>query len=270
MPYKAGMPELAEVEFFRRQWDVGLRARVLTVRMHAEKRLFRGVDTSAMARHLQGAILESSSCHGKQMLFRFSGQNFLGLHLGMTGSLSVQPPSYEPSRHDHFALGQEHRTLVFTDPRMFGRVQFQTGVDAPDWWQGLPPVPGSADFTRSRFNAILHRHAAQPLKALLLDQCSFPGVGNWMADEILWRARLLPTLPSRALSSARVIQLWRAIHFVYRGALQYVSPNFDDPPESWLFRHRWKDGGRCPRDGTTLRRATVGGRTTAWCSQCQT
>jgi len=263
------MPELAEVDFFRRQWDVGLHARVLALKIHAGKRLFRGVDTLEMTRQLRGATLEQSQCHGKQMLFRFSGNNFLGLHLGMTGALSVQPSQYEPARHDHLVLEQEQRTLVFTDPRMFGRVQFQAGVDAPDWWRGLPPVPGTPGFDRARFQAILLRHAAQPLKALLLDQDSFPGVGNWMADEILWRARLRPTRRPKELTPATASRLWQAVHFVYRGAMRHVSPCFDDPPRSWLFQHRWKNGGQCPRDGATLRRQAVGGRTTAWCAECQ-
>jgi len=166
-------------------------------------------------------------------------------------------------------LEQEQRTLVFTDPRMFGRVQFQAGVDAPDWWRGLPPVPGTPGFDRARFQAILLRHAAQPLKALLLDQDSFPGVGNWMADEILWRARLRPTRRPKELTPATASRLWQAVHFVYRGAMRHVSPCFDDPPRSWLFQHRWKNGGQCPRDGATLRRQAVGGRTTAWCAECQ-
>jgi formamidopyrimidine-DNA glycosylase len=48
-----------------------------------------------------------------------------------------------------------------------------------------------------------------------------------------------------------------------------VSEDYSDPPTSWLFPHRWKSGGLCPRDGTKLLRAMVGGRTTAWCPQCQ-
>ena len=35
-------------------------------------------------------------------------------------------------------------------------------------------------------------------------------------------------------------------------------------PDAWLFNHRWRDGGRCPRTGRPLVRAEVGGRTTCW------
>ena len=52
----------------------------------------------------------------------------------------------------------------------------------------------------------LQRRARAPIKAVLLMQERFPGIGNWMADEILWRAAIHParTLPaSRAATTSR-------------------------------------------------------------------
>ena len=68
------MPELAEVEYYRRQWDAGLGARILAVELHARKRVFRGSDTREIVRRLTGARLVQSIARGKQMLFRFSGE----------------------------------------------------------------------------------------------------------------------------------------------------------------------------------------------------
>ena len=75
------MPELAEVEYFRKQWDAGLRQRILRVDLRQEKRIFRGTDTAAIERALPEALLLSSEANGKQMLFRFSDGLWLGLHL---------------------------------------------------------------------------------------------------------------------------------------------------------------------------------------------
>ena len=38
------MPELAEVEYFRKRWDAGLGKRIVAVQLHGEKRIFRETD----------------------------------------------------------------------------------------------------------------------------------------------------------------------------------------------------------------------------------
>src|SRR4051812_38285835 len=98
------MPELAEVEFFRRQWNPGLGDRVLAVRMHAAKRIFRGADTSALRKALVGQRLVASEARGKQLLFLFGEKNWIGIHLGMSGKLRCEPANFPPARHDHFVL----------------------------------------------------------------------------------------------------------------------------------------------------------------------
>jgi formamidopyrimidine-DNA glycosylase len=263
------MPELAEVEYHRRRWDCGVRQRILRVELHSGKRIFRGVDLSVLRASLTGAMLRGSEAHGKQMLFRFSRQGWLGLHLGMTGNLRAEPTPFTPGKHDHLVLHQRKRALVFNDARLFGRVLFHRGRAMPAWWTGLPPALTSPRFTRQALAAFLQRHAKAPIKAVLLDQAGFPGVGNWMADEILWRAKIHPRTPAGRLSNDQVRALWRQTRVVCSGALRIVSPDHANPPASWLFPHRWEKGGRCPRDGVTLARASMGGRTTAWCPRCQ-
>jgi formamidopyrimidine-DNA glycosylase len=263
------MPELAEVEYFRRQWDCGLGERIAAVVLRDGKRPLRGLNRAAVARWLTGATLESSETRGKQMLFRLSRNLWLGIHLGMTGRLRVEPADYERCKHDHFVLSQRQRSLVFEDPRGFGRIQIHRGSEAPSWWSRIPAPPHEPSFTLARLRGILRRHARAPLKALLLRQDCFAGIGNWMADETLWRARLHPASRPSQLSAAQEQRLWRELRFVCRGALRIVAPDYSDPPATWLFPHRWEDGGKCPRDGSGLKRATVGGRTTAWCPACQ-
>jgi formamidopyrimidine-DNA glycosylase len=267
--YLPAMPELAEVEYFRRRWDAGVGQTILSVELRAEKRIFRGNNIEALRQTLAGAKLTASEARGKQMLFRFSNGGWLGLHLGMTGELRCEPPAFTPGKHDHLALRQRERTLVFADARQFGRVWFHRGRTAPEWWSRLPPALTSPAFTFQRMEKFLARHARPPLKAVLLRQEGFPGIGNWMADEALWRAQLHPRVPAGRVAGRDARRLWRAIRFVCRGALRIVSKDYSDPPPNWLFQHRWKPGGRCPKDKQLLMRATIGGRTTAWCPQCQ-
>ncbi len=266
------MPELAEVEFFRKRWSVGHGDKVTAVRFNAGKKVFRGCDPAAIQRRLTGTTLLGSEAAAKQMLFRFSGRNWLGIHLGMTGELRVEPPAYAPGKHDHLVLIQKSRQLVFNDPRMFGAVLFHHGKEAPAWWTRIAPAVLSKKFTVEAVATFLKRRARAPIKAVLLMQEQFPGIGNWMADEILWRAAIHPKRAAGSLKPAEVRVLHRECRTVCKLALEtiagkgrYLPPDLNRHiPRTWLFWHRWENGGLCPRTKKPLVREEVGGRTTCW------
>lgn len=266
------MPELAEVEFFRKRWSAGHGAKVLAVKLHDGKKVFRGCDTAALKRALTGATLLDSETAAKQMLFHFSGGNWVGIHLGMSGELRVEPAGYVPTKHDHFILVQKMRQLVFNDPRMFGRVQFAVGEKPPAWWTKIAPAILSSKFTVEVVAEFLKRRGRAPIKAVLLMQERFPGIGNWMADEILWRAAIHPKQPAGSLSPPMVRALHRECRHVCELALATIAgkggklpPELNQHiPKSWLFWHRWENGGRCPITKKPLVREEVGGRTTCW------
>ena len=293
------MPELAEVEFYRRQWNPGRGQCILAVETHPRARVFRGAKATALARALRGSTLVSSAAAAKQMIFRFAPPApvttgfarrsrlspqpttdaaahpsiWLGIHLGMSGELTARPADHRPGKHDHLVLRTADHTLVFTDPRMFGRVDQHVGPEPPPWWTALAPSLLSPEFTATTVAEFLRRHTRAPLKAVLLMQERFPGVGNWMADEILWRAAIHPRRPAGSLSFAEVRTLWRECRRVARMALDTIAgrTEADTPPDlnvripdTWLFNHRWRDGGRCPRTGCALLREEIGGRTTCW------
>jgi formamidopyrimidine-DNA glycosylase len=263
------MPELAEVEYFRKRWDPGLGDVVVAVQLHGKKRIFRGADVRALKRQLSGQRLLRSRAHGKQMLFEFSDANWLGIHLGMSGRLRVEVAGFKPEAHDHLVLQQASRALVLSDARQFGRVRFYHGKETPAWWPINTPEIHSTEFTKLKMCGFVRRHGRAPIKSILLLQQGFPGIGNWMADEILWRAHIAPHRKGGALSAARLDALWRSVRFVARTSLCTVGRDDSDLPKGWLLHERWKPGGKCPIHRTTLRRATIGGRTTAWCPRCQ-
>lgn len=267
------MPELAEVEFFRRRWDEAARGqRIVRVHTHDTKRLLRAVDAPQLRSALQGARLKSSTAAAKQMLFRFNDDLWLGIHLGMSGELIVAAPDFTPGRHDHLVLFTSRHALVFNDPRMFGRVDFHQGKDVPAWWSRIAPAILSPAFTMAAVQAFLMRRCRAPIKAVLLMQERFPGVGNWMADEILWRAGIHPARAAGSLRPSEVRKLWQKCREVCRDALKKIAghrgrlpPDLNvNIPRTWLFRHRWRPGGKCPRTGKPLAHATIGGRTTCW------
>jgi formamidopyrimidine-DNA glycosylase len=267
------MPELAEVDFYRQRWEAaGSGHRIVAVRLHPGAKVFRGVKPADIRRTLPGARMLSSETAGKQMLFRFEREAWLGLHLGMTGELKVEPRGHAAGKHDHLLLDTAAATLVFTDPRMFGRVQWHHGAEPPSWWTRIAPAILSRAFTVEAVSLFLRRRARAPIKAVLLMQERFPGIGNWMADEILWRAALHPKQPAGSLTPAEVRTLWRECRRVCRLALAAIAGHGDRHapdlnryiPDSWLFHHRWEAGGRCPRTGQPLVREEIGGRTACW------
>ncbi|HTJ77902.1 MAG TPA: DNA-formamidopyrimidine glycosylase family protein [Rariglobus sp.] len=262
------MPELAEVDFFRKRWNPGLGHKIERVLVHEKAGIFKTCDPALLKKHLTGASLRSSETAAKQMLFRAGDDLWLGIHLGMTGELSVQPANYVPLKRDHLVLIQHDRALVFADFRMFGRVQFHVGSAAPDWWTDIAPAVLSPAFTTEVVAAFLKRRARTPIKAVLLMQERFPGIGNWMADEILWRAALHPKRLAGSLTPSEIKTLHRETRWVAEHAFKIIgdadSPTLVDPPKTWLFPHRWENGGQCPKTGALLVREEVGGRTTCW------
>jgi len=263
------MPELAEVEWYRKQWDAGRGDVIVDLALHARKRVFRGTKTRELGHHLVGAKYLASERRGKRMFFKFSGDSWLGIHLGMTGRIHVEPPWLRPAKHDHLVLYQRERALVFTDSRQFGRLRFHHGAEEPDWWKSNAPEIMSPDFNRKFLDDFLDRHRKAPLKAVLLLQNGFPGIGNWMADEILWRAKILPSRRARSLREHERAALLRETKFVVRRSLETLGCDFSDPPRGWLIHQRWSRSGICPRHRAPLRHTTIGGRTTAWCPRCQ-
>ncbi|MBJ7327980.1 MAG: Fpg/Nei family DNA glycosylase [Chthoniobacterales bacterium] len=261
------MPELAEVAWYAERWSPGLGERVIGALCQERARIYRSADARQIQRELKERRLTVIKTRGKQMLFVF-GEVSLGLHLGMTGELLVAGAGYEPGRHDHLVLRQKRRSLVFRDPRMFGALKFAPSPD-PEWWVALPPDISSRKFTHRAVEDYLHRRKKSPLKAVLLQQDRFPGIGNWMADEVLWRCGLHPSRRAGTLSKTESLRLWRETKKLCREAMRIIGRTWDDPPQSWLFHHRWQPGGKCPRDGTLLVREQIGGRTTAWCAECQ-
>lgn len=264
------MPELAEVEYYRKRWSPARGQVVERVRLHPEKRIFRGVDCEILARDLIGEDFVAALRHGKQMCFRFGETHWLGVHLGMTGKLRMAPAGETPAKHDHLVLDMDGGdSLVFSDPRLFGRVLYAEAPDAPAWWRDLPPEVLSEAFTEGRVNRFLDRRAGAPIKSVLLMQETFPGLGNWMADEILWRARIHPATKSGRIGAAKRRTLYECIREVSEDALTVIGTDWNRPPDDWLFNHRWKDGGHCPKTGGLLKREPIGGRTTCWSPRWQ-
>ena len=98
----------------------------------------------------------------------------------------------------------------------------------------------------------MKRRAKLAVKAALLLQERFPGVGNWMADEILWQARVSPKRLCGKLTAEQAQSIWKYTRKVCAESLATVGVDFSDPPKGWLFHQRWSAKGKCPRCASAL------------------
>jgi formamidopyrimidine-DNA glycosylase len=123
--------------------------------------------------------------------------------------------------------------------------------------------PDAAEVSRDVFRARVGRGTIA-IKARLLDQGAIAGVGNLLADETLWRARLSPRRVAGELTIEELDHLRRQLRAATRDAIR------DGGVHTGRFVRARGRGGTCPRDGAPLERAPIGGRTTYWCPACQT
>jgi formamidopyrimidine-DNA glycosylase len=281
------MPELPEVETVAR----GLRQAILGRRILSVtlgKTDFID-DPAALEQHLPGRQIEAVERYGKFMLLRLSAVNgqtrvtangdaaaaSLLVHLGMTGQIAPAPAGQPLEKHTHVCLLlDDGRELRYTDARRFGRLAYLTKTLLVEELEGFgaDPLEVSKDEFRNR---VCGRRAR--IKALLLDQRVLRGVGNIYADESLWRARIHPARLGTKLNRKQAETLRRALQNILRKAIVMRGSSISDfldaagEPGEYQRHHRayGREGKKCYRCKTVIRRAIVAGRSSYFCPRCQ-
>lgn len=276
------MPELPEVETIVR----GLRTvlpghTIVAVRLGKTDFI---EDPAALAELLPGRRIESLERLGKFIRLHLSASDAaksperqidLVIHLGMTGWLGVRRPDDPVAPHTHvFFELEDGRELRYTDIRRFGQMLVVAGDQIAAFSDRLGHEP--LEISASEFDRRLGgRHAR--IKALLLDQRVFRGIGNIYADESLWQARIHPARIAARLNSKELNRLRKAIQRVLLHAIadrgSSIS-NFVDAegqPGEYQQRHRayGREGKPCFRCGAKIQRAIVAGRSSYFCPRCQ-
>jgi formamidopyrimidine-DNA glycosylase len=247
------MPELPEAERARQQMELALGREIVAVD-DDDTYVCRPHAPGEIAAALIGRRLVSAHRRGKFLWAETDGGPDLGLHLGMAGRIVVdEPPA--PQGWDRFALEfSDGGRMALRDKRRLGRA-----VIEPDYSH---VGPDAAEVGRDAFRARVGRGAA-PIKARLLDQGVIAGVGNLLADETLWRARLSPRRPAGSLDAEELDRLRRDLRAATRDAIRNGGVH------TGRFMPSRERGGTCPRCRGPLERDTIGGRTTFWCPRCQ-
>ena len=271
------MPELPEVETARRLIaDLALGRRIAGVG-HADTFVCRPHSPGELRAALTGRMLTSAHRRGKALWCEASGVDgsaelgpILGIHLGMAGRIVVtaqdgwvaeggDPPGRDAqprsAEWDRFTLefGDGGRLALF-DKRRLARIQLNPDISRLG--------PDAAEVTQAEFRALVTKGTIA-VKARLLDQSKIAGIGNLLADEILWQAKIPPATPVDHLQRKDADRLYRAMRSVLEAAAAKGGAHTGD-----VIAAR-RPGGSCPRCGAEMVHGTVGGRSTWWCSRDQ-
>lgn len=195
------------------------------------------------------------------------GQQAL-FHFGMTGHLIVRYHGHPytelkdnetwPPRFTKLELMMDDGTqLVFTDARRYCAICFmhmtkhtsqlevlfrfakirlvgdppsQEPIKSlgPDALTAMPSVAELANMLMAR---------RRPVKALLIDQSFLSGIGNWVADEILYQARIFPETRGDSITELQAELIHIATCYVLKTAVE-AGANSENLPSSWLFHYR--------------------------------
>jgi formamidopyrimidine-DNA glycosylase len=259
------MPELPDVEAERRYFARHAAGRRVGRVVVADPVVVRNAAAGALDDALRGRVFGEPGRLGKWLLCWTDGPGLL-LHFGMTGELVSAADERERHRWDRVIVELADGTEIrYRNMRKLGGVWL-----AHDDGEATAILghlgPDALTIARPAFLARLGRRRGG-VKAALLDQRFVAGVGNLVADEVLWQARLHPRRRIETLTADDRVRLSRVLRSVVK---EWVE-RYEAVPRkrSWLYPVRGVPDAACPRCRTRLERIVAAGRTTWLCPSCQ-
>ena len=260
------MPELPEVDSYR----TGLDKMIKRWKLKGGRSIWQKacIDDFSIAKNQK---IKGFDRRGKYLIINLS-RNHIIIHLRMTGRIDVgfETPKYTTVEFD-FENGQK---MCLVDYRKFGRVWI---VDDPNTivnHLGIEPL--SSKFTLKKFNELIGKRSGT-IKPLLLNQAFIAGIGNYLADEILFRSSIHPLRKASTLKNEEIKNLYNSIKYIIKKSIDYGGTTFltfrgpeGKKGEFWkklqVFR---KTGEPCPHCKSPIKRIVVGQRGTHYCENKQ-
>ena len=256
------MPELPDVEGFRRELADTLPGRRVRHVQVLDSGILRNTTSRTLGRRLAGRRFGAPRRVGKWLILPTDDPSLL-IHSGMTGH-PYYAPNGETEKYDRLVVSLDRGELRYADLRKLRGVWLVGDEDEITEVTG-PQGPDALGLGLREFRDRLNGRRGR-LKPTLMDQSVLAGLGNLLTDEICWRARINPSHPVAGLDAADIKQLHTAMTGVLRTAVRHGRvPGLP----RWLTGARDEPDPSCPRCGARLAHGRVGGRSSLWCPRCQ-
>ena len=270
------MPELPEVETVRNELLPLVVGRRITGVTLVWEGIVKEPSVDEFCSRIVGQEITGISRRGKYLFFHLGSQDFLLIHLKMTGSLIVSQSPPEPFKFVRAIIHLDNATnIYFRDPRKFGIMRLVRDIETIS--DKLGPEPLEESFTPAVLSERLANRTA-PIKAVLLDQKVIAGIGNMYADEALYAARINPWRPGGSLTRPEIERLHRELRRILWAAIEnkgasvdtYFRPDGSEGSAHYEFKVAHGLGGKiCPVCGGPIERTVVRNRGTYYCPKCQ-
>jgi formamidopyrimidine-DNA glycosylase len=240
---KESMPELPDVEVYRRYLDATSLHQKIRSATVIDSRMLKGISSRELQARTKGRFLDSTRRHGKYLFAPLDrGSGWLVFHFGMTGDLKYAKGGVH-DRHARVILDfMNGYRLLYRDKRRFGEVRF--AGDADSFIRGKGLGPDAIDIGRGAFDRLLARSRGS-IKPLLMNQKAIAGIGNIYSDEMLFQSNIHPASRAKGLGEEQTARLYRSMLFVLKTAVRKHadSKRF---PASYLIHQRDEGGALSP------------------------
>lgn len=273
------MPELPEVEIICRGLARTVIGRKITnVRIALPKVI--NTTPRRFRQRVKNAIIRSIRRRAKIIIINLSGGFSLGIHLKISGQLLYAPKQAPVKKHTHiiFDLNNGYQ-LRFVDPRQFGYVKIgpTRQINKVLGLERFGPEPLEKSFTRHLFQELIERRRNGRIKPLLMNQGFIAGLGNIYADEVLFYARIHPLRQVGTLSRRKINNIYTGIKRILLKAIKYKGTSVDSYVEvsgrpgnyERFLKAYGREGEKCLRCKTTIKRIKIGSRSAYFCPSCQ-
>lgn len=270
------MPELPECETIKNQLN---KVMPLKIKSFAISKVSDSIIHTKMDK-LKGKIILEVRRKGKMLDLVLNDGRHLLSHLGMTGGWRISKTKVL-EKHTHLQFtgeyNGEHIFVAYVDPRRFGHMYLYNEKDAQNKLNELGEDLKSLNFNYGYFKKCLLKYPERFIKVTLLDQSLFAGTGNYIANEICARAKILPNRKVSSLKEKEMKSLYMAISLVIDGATTTGGTTFAggyaDTTGSkgngvqHLVVFYQKTCQMCKK--TEVKKITLGQRGTYFCPKCQ-
>jgi formamidopyrimidine-DNA glycosylase len=221
------MPELPDVECFRTLVQRHFINQPVAGIAVSDPASLEGTTGAALQRELKGRSIRSSGRHGKYLFLNFDEHTVIVMHFGPAGALHWVTEGEQELPYVRFRIDFTNKNgLAYVNRRRIGRVRLIDSVASFVRKTRLGPDALDKDFSFADFAGLL-ANRDQPIKSLLMDQTKIAGIGNTWSDEILFHARIRPTVAAGALEQNQQRELFNSIRNVFKTAIR-LDPTAND------------------------------------------